>query len=255
MSDNFNKAILIIFFYTGERIEINYKETLNVLQPEGLFNDTYKELSIKIYRGFLDVYQNHNDYEWYLKADLDTFIFVDNLRKFLSKQKASVPISFGFNFKNKYQSGGAGYLLSKTALNRLGSELVPINKTCKDTGVEDADVGECLRRLNVSMGESIDGKRERFHVESMQNCFQGKHLGWLKDYSENVYLSGYDCCSDSSISFHRQTLREMRIMKEMWSSELAFNEYFDKSFRLISKSETVFERVLRKTRECYYFYM
>lgn len=137
-----------------------------------------------------------------------------------------------FVFSSQYQSGGAGYVLSNEALKRFGSALSPINKMCPDTGVEDMDVGKCLRSINVDMGKSIDGRRERFHVESMQNHFNNKNLGWLKGWSQNVYLPGYDCCSDTSISYHRQTLSEMKLMKELWSRKYTFKDFYDTYSRL-----------------------
>ena len=117
--------------------------------------------------------------------------------------------------------------MSNEALKRFGSALSPINSTCPDTGVEDMDVGKCLRSIQVDMGKSIDGRRERFHVESVQNHFNNKNLGWLKGWSQNVYLPGYSCCSDTSISYHRQTLSEMKLMKELWSRELTFKDFYD----------------------------
>lgn len=83
----------------GQRTEFKYENTLNLLQPEGLTNDTFKALTNKVYRSFLDVAQHHSDYKWYLKADIDTFIFMDNLNQFLDKHNSSTPVSFGYNFK------------------------------------------------------------------------------------------------------------------------------------------------------------
>ncbi len=93
-------------------------------------------------------------------------------------------------FFSKYQSGGADYVLSNKALKLMNSALEsesnwrPIfYQSCPNNEVEDLDIGRCLRRNGIYCGESIDGKRERFHVESMQNHFNNVSLGWLKDYS------------------------------------------------------------------------
>ena len=68
----------------GGRRSVKYKDQINVFQPAHFYNDTWKELTTKVYKGFMDVYQHHPGYKWYLKAELDTFIFMENLRDFLS---------------------------------------------------------------------------------------------------------------------------------------------------------------------------
>ncbi len=38
-----------------------------------------------------------NNYEWFVKADDDTYIFVENLKLFLKEKNSSEPITFGYN--------------------------------------------------------------------------------------------------------------------------------------------------------------
>lgn len=46
------------------------------------------------------IYENFaNDYDWVVKADDDTYLFVDNLKNFLKEKNASEPVTFGHNFK------------------------------------------------------------------------------------------------------------------------------------------------------------
>jgi len=46
------------------------------------------------------LYENFlNDYDWFVKADDDTYLFVENLKSFLKEQNTSEPITFGYNFK------------------------------------------------------------------------------------------------------------------------------------------------------------
>jgi hypothetical protein len=59
-------------------------------------------------------------------------------------------------------SNGKGYVLSKQALNKLGMALSNDYSVCENTGVEDKDVGYCLKNLKVFPAPSIDEKgRER----------------------------------------------------------------------------------------------
>ena len=57
------------------------------------------------------------DFDWFLKADDDTFIVVENLRRFIERRDPGIPVWYGAKLTNPkvkdgYQSGGAGYLLS-----------------------------------------------------------------------------------------------------------------------------------------------
>ena len=86
------------------------------------------------------LHNKYSDYDWYLKADDDTFIFVDNLRKFFSDKNPSLPVTYGYDFKvivdYGYHSGGGGYLFSKEALSRLGAQLNNDYKFCPNSGTE-----------------------------------------------------------------------------------------------------------------------
>jgi len=97
------------------------------------------------------VYINHKNYDWYLKADDDTFIFDDNLRLFLADKNPNDPVTFGYHFKGRggYLSGGAGYVLSKESLKRLSSKLSTNQTYCPNTGIEDVDVGNRLASLGA----------------------------------------------------------------------------------------------------------
>ena len=46
------------------------------------------------------VYQHYyNDFEWFMKADDDTYVIMENLRYFLSNEDTNEPIYFGHWFK------------------------------------------------------------------------------------------------------------------------------------------------------------
>ena len=81
------------------------------------------KLSHKVFLTVKHLYNKYNDYDWYLKADDDTFIFVDNLRQFVADKNSSSPVTFGYDFKvyieKGYHSGGGGYLLSTKMFSNL----------------------------------------------------------------------------------------------------------------------------------------
>lgn len=79
--------------------EFNITEQLPIAPIENLIPG-YEHLTHKTRLAFLFAYDNYlNDFDWFVKADDDTYLFVDNLKAFLRKQNASLPVTFGYNFK------------------------------------------------------------------------------------------------------------------------------------------------------------
>ena len=109
------------------------------------------------------LYDNHlDDADWFLKADDDTYVVVENLRYMLQTHNHSDPIYFGCKFKpyvkQGYMSGGAGYVLSKEALVRFATKGLKENSgvLCRteDGGAEDVEMGRCMEGLGVKAGDS-----------------------------------------------------------------------------------------------------
>ena len=143
---------------------------LSILKPSGFTAETYEQLTDKVFRALTDLHRMHSNtsFDWYLKADDDTFVFMDNLRKFVaqSDQPCAARV-YGFELEStfyKWLSGGAGYLMSKEAFSRLGDKLNEDYNFCSNSGTEDLDVVGCLRKLGVVVERSVDNEeRERFH--------------------------------------------------------------------------------------------
>ena len=98
------------------------------------------KLTDKVFLTLKHLQKKYNNYDWYLKADDDTYIFVDNLRQFIADKNSSMPVTYGYDFKvivdNGYHSGGGGYLLSNEALSRIGSKLNDNYTFCRNSGTE-----------------------------------------------------------------------------------------------------------------------
>lgn len=185
--DNF-KFITII----PDSLKSNKSLESFLLHPDGLHNDEYSKLTDKVLLSFRNIYKKFNGYDWYLKADDDTYIHVENLREFLKDKDPKQPVTYGYDFKllvdHGYHSGGAGYLLSNEALNRLGSSLDKNVSFCTNTGTEDVDVARCLRRVGVYPNKSIDELgRERFNSLDLKTVYTGSVPDWLYDYAANPY--------------------------------------------------------------------
>ena len=164
--------------------------TLNILEPPGLVADTYDKLTDKVLLTIKYLHESVKQYDWYLKADDDTMIFVDNLRAFVATKNKTDPVTYGYNFKTiverGYHSGGGGYVLSEEAFNRLGVEVRKNFSFCENTGTEDVDVAKCLRKLKVYPGSSLDQHgRERFHPLSIEHHYTGYFPDWLIWYASN----------------------------------------------------------------------
>ena len=143
-------------------------------------------LYTKTMLAFDHVYQHHlNDADWFLKADDDTYVILENLRYLLSANSPDDPVYFGHHFQmfmeQGYFSGGAGYVLSREALRRYGSRTM--NACVRNNGAEDLLFGFCMERLGVKAGNSRDRlNRSRFHSLNIRNHIQGIYPEWYKKF-------------------------------------------------------------------------
>lgn len=164
------------------------------------------------------------EYDWFLKADDDTYVVIENLRYMLIGHRPSTPIYFGCRLKHNaikqgYMSGNAGYVLSREALRKFIEEALPYPQKCRpeNTGAEDVEMGICLQNVGVRAGDSRDHeKKHRF----MPFIPEHHVVPGQKDpnfwFWKNIYYPmepGMNCCSDHSITFHYVTPGQMYVLE------------------------------------------
>jgi len=160
--------------------------------------ENYKNLWSKTKYGFKFAFDHMlEQVDWVLKGDDDTYVIMENLHNMLAAYDPEQPYYFGCHYdvlvKNGYMSGGAGYVLSKKAVEML----VPVldnDSYCRtdDKGDEDVEMGKCLSNLGITPTDSRDqqnNKEERFLHLDLWRMMGKAQLGFA-------------CCSKDVISFH-----------------------------------------------------
>ncbi|CAF0897329.1 unnamed protein product [Rotaria sordida] len=198
--------------------EIKFAEQIPIAPIENI-KVGYEHLTQKSNLAFLFAYENYlNDSEWFIKADDDTYLIVEHLKTFLSKQNSSEPITFGYTFqfhvRKGYHSGGASYVLSRESLRRFyEAHNDPAANCAKDGGAEDIEIARCLRKKGVYPGKALDKEnRELFHPLPFHEHFHGVFPDWLLKRAANPLQSHYNCCSNQTISFHYVSPDEQYLM-------------------------------------------
>lgn len=174
---------------------------------------------------FQYIYQHYqNEADWFLKADDDTYVILENLRYFLYAYSTNDPIYFGYkmsrpdNLKHGYNSGGAGYVLSQNALHRFAEAMTTrsVNGNCRlnsDAGIEDIEMGKCMDALGVLSGDTRDEmNRGRFFINTPEAHLIPGQIDKSNSYWKYMWYrtnEGLHCCSDNAISFHHLRYQQM----------------------------------------------
>ena len=108
-----------------------------------------QHLTGKVRHAFQVSYDQYlNDFDWFLKADDDTYLVMENLRFVLSHHNPDEPGYLGYHFQKfmhqGYSSGGAGYVVSRRGVKELIEKGFKMDRCKKDGEIEDKYTGQCL---------------------------------------------------------------------------------------------------------------
>ena len=96
---------LIFFAEPGLQEENKADLDINSVVGLGIADSGSNNLTEKMFASMRYLYEHHlHEFEWFLKADTDTYVVAENLRYLLSDHEPSKPIYFGHHFKVSQQS-------------------------------------------------------------------------------------------------------------------------------------------------------
>ncbi|CAJ0931858.1 unnamed protein product, partial [Mesorhabditis belari] len=199
-------------FFTDSQMS---PEIPHVYWPELHTRDHSWEKIRKVFNYVAEKYPRK--FDWYLRADDDAYIVVDNLRAFLSKHSPNVPHYFGYRWnyfsEQGYADGGA-YVLSKPTVEAF-NRVMKNNELCPDfhRAEEDQEISKCLAAVGIYPEDTRDENgSERFHHFHPTEQLEMYNDAFARRFAYYTPLKGVKNFSPSMISFHHISPYEMRIL-------------------------------------------
>ena len=130
--------------------------------------------------------ENHlNDFDWYLRANDDTYIIMENLKEFLADKCSNSMNMYGkilsyppgSSYENAvkgYIHSGSGWLMSRGSLKLFVDTLNNEPRLCvwKPDRSEDQELANCLGKINIVAAESRDEEyKERFIMDTFEELY------------------------------------------------------------------------------------
>jgi hypothetical protein len=154
-----------------------------------------------------------DDYDYFLLCGDDTFIILENLRNYLLLLESETggrhaqPLYMGMAFSLwgvHYNTGGPGYLLSRSALQRLVEDGLDYFYTDTVISGEDAVMGGLMTVLHVHLVDTTDAaNRQRFFHDSLDEVASDSYLHLYPSLTyDHGHRTGRNIISTQSIGFH-----------------------------------------------------
>ncbi|XP_047476977.1 glycoprotein-N-acetylgalactosamine 3-beta-galactosyltransferase 1-like [Penaeus chinensis] len=182
--------------------------------------ETYNNLWLKTRAALRYIYSQYlKDYDWFMKADDDTYVVVENLKYLLTSYDTNEPSILGSRFftgyfKAGYMTGGAGYALSRAAISVFVEKALPDPRKCpltwKKIGFpcEDVALAKCLSEMGVKFIDTRDNEgRGRFFQQPLKAALTDPKTLLTRPFYK--VTTGLNCCSDTAVTFHDLSARDM----------------------------------------------
>ncbi|CAJ0591624.1 unnamed protein product [Cylicocyclus nassatus] len=179
------------------------------------FPDSYLTLFYKTRYAFHYIYNYvSKDFEWYIRADDDTYVVMEHLKSYLSTLDPNKPYYLGYVLKPRlehgYNTGGSGYVLSRKAL-QIYNDLLYNNKTlCPNSLAEDVMMARCLANVGIFPHDTRNSLgQNRFNAFTPYDVFYATH--YHPNWTYFPEKRGYDGFASDFISFHHLKPDEIRL--------------------------------------------
>lgn len=142
--------------------------------------------------------------------------------------------------ENGYMAG-AGYVLSKGALKKFVTQIIPNATQCRmiEMGAEDMEMGICLNQNAIFVDERDENQQKRFFPTGFIYDHLYKEVNPDYWYVKMQYYDSpqgsLDCCSDVPIAFHYVKPEEMHYI-----------QYFTRNVHPFGVSKNITETLPRK---------
>uniref|UniRef100_A0A158PAT9 N-acetylgalactosaminide beta-1,3-galactosyltransferase n=1 Tax=Angiostrongylus cantonensis TaxID=6313 RepID=A0A158PAT9_ANGCA len=177
--------------------------------------DSYYDLFYKSRYAFFYTYQYiSKHFDWYMKADDDTYVVVEHLKDYLSTLDPNKPYYLGYILKpyleHGYNAGGAGYVLSRAAV-KIFNEILYGNETlCPDDIYEDVGIGRCLASIGIFPHDTRNNHgQNRFNTYAPSEAYHASKNDPKWTFFDEK--KGYHAFASDFISFHHLSPDEIRL--------------------------------------------
>ncbi|CAB3406646.1 unnamed protein product [Caenorhabditis bovis] len=178
--------------------------------------ESYYKLFWKTRLALLYVYRNiSSDFDWYFKGDDDTYLVVENLKRYVEKLDPNKPFFIGYRLRRRtttgYNAGGSGYVMSREAMRLFADRLFHDKDACPYHEWEDYAIARCLASVGVFPEDTRDDKgRQRFLPWRPEQHY---YADLTKSFQmDPIQVWGADIFHENLISMHHLYPDEIRFI-------------------------------------------
>lgn len=188
------------------------------------WEEAYQKISTKSHQAWSLMHTKYGTkFDFFMKADLDTYVITKNLRAYLRSFNPREPYYIGKQFVHPEFGpfvAGASIVLSRRTLASFYESAQTGIKNCSEKqftvmgAAEDVAMGVCLQSLGIYPHNTRNELNEErfmvFDVDYMYDNSSGiRSQQWYKRFSFNPSF-GKCCCSADAIAFHKVNSEDMQ---------------------------------------------